>query len=62
MKKYHDYVSDLTGEEVQPFMVVEQGDFISVRQWDGTNEFVHWVIIPKVQGEQFIQQVRELLK
>ena len=44
----------------QPVAVVNQGEFISIVQWDGAGEDQHWIIVPKGDVETFIAGVRKV--
>lgn len=44
----------------QPVAVMDQGEFISIVQWDGAGEDHHWVIVPKGEVETFIAEVRKV--
>lgn len=57
--RYHNFVEDLPDEQAQPWFVKSQGDFISIRQWDGTHEYVHWVLIPKDEIEEFLYELNK---
>lgn len=52
-----DFVEGLTFSQVQPWHVARQGNFISIRQRDETNEFIHWAMIPIDNVGQFVADV-----
>jgi hypothetical protein len=55
-----DWVEDLPDNQAQPWMVKQQGDFISIRQRDGGDRDTHhWVLIHIDEVEDFISQVRQ---
>ena len=57
-----EFIDDLPSDQAQPYEVVPQHEFISIRQWDGTGEFEHWVLIPKSDLETFINTLREAIQ
>lgn len=56
--EYHDFIETLPDDEPQPYAVVRQGEFVSIRQWDGTGEYIHWVLVPVGEVEGFINELR----
>ena len=54
-----DFIDDLPQHLIQPFEVVPQHEFVSIRQWDGTGEFRHWVLVPKEEIPGLIVQLTQ---
>ena len=53
MSEVPDYVGDLSDDEVQPWVVRRQGEFVAIIQRDGANDQIHWVLIPLVDMDSF---------
>ena len=51
------FIHDLPDDQVQPYTVREQNEFIAIIQWDGGNDQQHWVLIPKVELNLFIEKL-----
>ena len=53
-----EFVHDLPDEQAQPWKVEKQEPFVSIQQWDGTGEYMHWALIPIEDVPNFIEQMK----
>lgn len=61
-KQIPDWVEDLPEGQVQPWLVRDQGDFISIRQRDdGDPDTWHWVLIPEKEAATFLNTFNNAL-
>jgi len=59
MTKLPEFIHDLPDEQVQPYTVRKQAEYVAIIQWDGGNDQQHWVLIPNGEVDAFIAKVRE---
>lgn len=57
--KLPKFIHGLPDDQVQPYTVRKQAEYVAIIQWDGGNDQQHWVLIPKTEIEDFITKVRE---
>ena len=59
MKKLPDFVHINDPDEIQPFRIRRQGQYIAVIQWDGTGEYRHWALLPIKKLKTIIKKMKK---